>query len=759
MSFLMEAFFMKKSIMIIGGGLLQIPVIQTAQKMGLNTIVTDYNPEAIGMKYADIPLVMSTRDIDGSVRAAKSQNQLTPISGVLTAGTDASMTVAAVANALDLPGIKFEDAEAATNKIKMRTRLTEHKVPCPKFYPVWSLAEAKTAAKKLGFPVVMKPSNNMGARGVMRVDDNNILADAFKFAKEASPNGEVLIEEFMQGPELSIDAVIYNNEITITGVADRIINYEPYFVEIGHTMPSNLPAQVLDEACNVMKMGIKALGISMGAAKGDIKVTADGPKIGELAARLSGGFMSAYTYPLSTGVDLMRAAIEIALGQEPGNLEPIRNKVSIERAIITEPGIVKDIDGLEDALKIHGIAEIFLNVKKGDKVVKPRSNVEKAGHIISVANTLEEAEQAVAKCKEVLKIAIVQDMEISMESIRLAARDKFKKICYACKTCDGANCPSGVPGMGGTGTGASFRENIDALNRYKINTRVIHSITNPDTSTTFFGTPLSFPVMAAPITGAVTNLGGAIDELEYNRAVVAGCLNAGTIAFVGDGASPEKYKIGLQAISENNGMGVPIFKPRSDNKEILKRIKKAEKSQAAAVGMDIDAVVFKTMTMKNQSVGPKSVEELKELISGTQVPFILKGIMNAKDAELAVEAGAHGIIVSNHGGRVLDGMPGSMDVLEDIVKAVKGQVRILIDGGFRTGVDILKALALGADFVLIGRPITIAAVGMLDKGVSFYLKTLKKELELAMILTGSRKITDIPKDVVSRARSRDFIAV
>lgn len=750
---------MKKSIMIIGGGLLQVPAIQAAKKMGLNVIVTDYNPDAIGMQYADIPIVMSTRDVDGSVRAAKSQNQLTPISAVLTVGTDASMTVAAVANALNLPGIKFEDAEAATNKIKMRTRLKEHGVPIPKFYPVWSLTDAKTACKKLGFPVVLKPTGNMGARGVMRIDEKNVLPDAFKFAKEASPSGECIIEEFMEGPELSIDAIIYNGEITFTGVADRIINYEPYFVEIGHTMPSNLPKNILDDACNVMKMGIKALGITTGCAKGDIKITSEGAKIGELAARLSGGFMSAYTYPLSSGVDLMKAAIEIALGEEPGNLEPIRNKVSVERAIIADAGIVKEITGLEEALKIPGVAEIFLNVKKGDKVVKPRSNVEKAGHIIAVADTLEQAEQAVTRCKEMLKIDIMKDAEMSWETIRIAAREKFKKVCYACKTCDGVNCPSGVPGMGGAGTGESFRENAEAIKRYKINTRVIHSITAPDTSTSFFGIPLSFPVMAAPITGSVTNMCGAIDELEYNRAVITGCLSAGTIAFVGDGASPEKYKIGIQAISENDGMGIPIFKPRSDNKEIIKRIKKAEKSHAAAVGMDIDAVVFKTMAMKNQSVGPKSVEELKEIITSTQLPFILKGIMNPKDAALAVEAGAHAIIVSNHGGRVLDAMPGSLDVFEDIVKEVKGHVRILIDGGFRTGVDIIKALALGADFVLIGRPVAIAAVGMLDKGVSFYFNSLKKELELAMILTGSQTVADIPKDIVTRTRSKDFVAI
>ncbi len=741
---------MKKTILIIGGGLLQVPVIQTAQKLGLQVVVTDYNPNVIGMKYADIPIVMSTRDVEGSVRVAKAQNKITPINGVLTVGTDASMTVAAVANALNLTGIKFEDAEAATNKIKMRTRFKENDVPCPDFFPVWSLKDAKKACGKLGFPVVIKPSDNMGARGVMRIDDKNILSDAFKFAKEASPSGELIIEEYMEGPELSIDAVIYNNEITITGIADRIIEYPPYFVETGHTMPSGLDDGLQAEAIQIMKNGIRAIGINIGCAKGDIKMTPNGPMIGEIAARLSGGFMSAYTYPISTGVDLMRTAIEIALGEEPGNLDPVMDRVSIERAIITEPGIVRDIQGLEEALEISGIEEIFLNVKKGDSVVKPRSNVEKAGNIIAVGDTLQEAEEAVKKCREVLKIEVFGDSEISMEAIRIAARDKFKKICYVCKNCDGVNCPSGIPGMGGIGTGASFRQNIESLKRYKLNTRIIHNVTNPDTTTSFFGIPISFPVMAAPITGAVTNMGGAVDELDYNRFVVKGCIEADTLAFVGDGASPEKYKIGIQAISENDGFGVPIFKPRTSNDEIIKRIRAAEKGGVAAVGMDIDAVVLKTMALKNQSVSPKSRQDIEQIVSSTDLPFILKGIMNVKDAALAVEAGAHGIIISNHGGRVLDEMVGAMDVIEEIVNEVKGYVRILIDGGFRTGVDILKSLALGADFVLIGRPIAIAAVGVGTKGVSYYLDTLRRELKRAMILTGSESISEISEDIVKR---------
>ncbi|MCP4131776.1 MAG: ATP-grasp domain-containing protein [bacterium] len=744
--------------MIIGGGLLQTPVIKTAKNMGLQVIVTDYNPDAIGMKDADIPIVMSTRDIDGSVRVAKAQNEITPISAVLTAGTDASMTVAAVANALNLSGLKFEDAEAATNKIKMRMRFKEYGVPSPAFLPVWSLSDAKKSCKILTFPLVIKPSDNMGARGVMRIDNSSQVADAFKFAKSASPSGEIIIEEFMEGPELSIDAVIYNDEITITGVADRIIEYPPYFIETGHSMPSALPQEMLDGACKVMKMGIRALGITIGEAKGDIKVTKDGAMVGEIAARLSGGFMSAYTYPLSTGVDLMKAAIEVAQGQEPGNLEPVFNRVAIERAIIPEPGMVKSITGLEEALKVPGIEEIFLNVKAGDKIVVPRSNVEKAGNIIAVGKTLKEAEKSVARCMELLQVEITEEPQLSMEAIHQAAREQFKKICYVCKNCDGKECPTGVPGMGGVGTGASFKRNIEALKEYKIRTRLIHDISDPDTATNFLGMNLSLPVMAAPITGAVTNLGGAVDELDYNRAIVKGSINAGSIAFVGDGASPKKYLIGLSAISEEKGFGIPIFKPRVDNKEIIKRIKAAEQAGALAVGVDIDAVVFKTMALKNQAVGPKSPEDLQELISSTKLPFVLKGIMNPGDAVLAAEAGVSAIIISNHGGRVLDEMPGTMDVLEDIVKAVKGKLTIMIDGGFRTGGDIMKGIALGADIVLVGRPVAIAAVGKGADGTSFYLNSLQDELKKAMILTGCRTIGDIKSDVVAKIPPRGISA-
>ncbi|MDA3900131.1 MAG: alpha-hydroxy-acid oxidizing protein [Spirochaetes bacterium] len=742
---------MKKSILVIGGGLLQLPLIKKGKEMGLLVIVTDYNPDVLGLQYADIPLVMSTRDVEGSVRIAKRQHELTPISGVVTCGTDASMTVAAVANALGLPGIKFEDAEAATNKIKMRTRFKNQGVPSPDFCSVWSLIEAKTACKKLGLPLVIKPSDNMGARGVRFIDDMNDISDAFHAAKNASPSGELIMEKYMIGPELSIDAVVFDGEVTFTGIADRIIEDLPYFIEKGHTMPSHLDPDVIEEARRVMKLGIKALGINHGFAKGDIKVTPDGVKIGELAARLSGGFMSTHTFPYATGVDLMKAAIEISLGQEPGNLEPVLNKVSIERAIITEPGIIKSIDNLVEAGAIKGVNDIVLNVSPGDRVVKPRSNVEKAGHIIATADTLEEAEAIVQKARNTLTIKIAAENEVSIEIIRARAREKFGKICLCCKDCNGEQCTSSIPGMGAVGTGESFRRNIRSLSEYKIVTRLIHDVHDPDMSITLYGKKMQMPVLVSPITGTVTNMNGAIEELQYNRAVVGGARRSGVLAMVGDGASPEKYRVGLQAIREAEG-GIPIFKPRKEISQLTNRIREAEEAGAVAIGMDIDAIVLKTMTLRDQTTTARGVENLSQVISLTKLPFILKGIMSVRDAEDAVAAEADTIIVSNHGGRVLDQMPGVMDVLPEICRAVKGKITIIADGGFRSGVDVFKALAFGADAVSIGRPVCVAAVGMEEYGVEFYLNQVKEELRKCMILSGCQTTGDINENSIMKLK-------
>ena len=243
-----------------------------------------------------------------------------------------------------------------------------------------------------------------------------------------------------------------------------------------------------------------------------------------------------------------------------------------------------------------------------------------------------------------------------------------------------------------------------------------------------------------------------MDEKEYANAILDGCLECGTLGMVGDGASPKKYLIGLEAIKKHGGLGVPIFKPREFNLDIIKRFKAAEDAGALAVGVDIDAASFKTMSLKGQAVGPKTVEELRELKSNLKVPFVLKGIMNVKSALSAIDAGADAIVVSNHGGRVMDHMPGTAEVLPEIANAVAGRVKVLVDGGIREGIDVLKMLALGADAVMIGRPVCIAAFGAGQEGVSFYLQEKVKELKKAMILTGCGSIDDIDPSIIFRKK-------
>ncbi|MBL4889578.1 MAG: ATP-grasp domain-containing protein [Candidatus Lindowbacteria bacterium] len=321
-------------LMIVGAGPMQLPAISIAREMGLQTLVTDYNPEAPGLAQADISEIMSTKDIEGSVRVARHYRH--QLKGVLTVGTDASLTVAAIAGALGLPGIHYDAAENATHKLKMRRALQKAGVPIPEFGSAWTIDEAREVADRIGYPVVVKPVDNMGSRGVVKVLGPSKVEDGFRHAISASTSGEVLVEEFMEGPELSIDALVVDGEIICTGIADRIIGLPPYFIELGHTIPSRMSDEDTTRAVAAMSAAVKALQITNGAAKGDIKMTPDGPKIGECAARLSGGWMSSHTYPYSAGYSMVRGAIEIALGREPQIPEPLR-RVSVERALIAAP--------------------------------------------------------------------------------------------------------------------------------------------------------------------------------------------------------------------------------------------------------------------------------------------------------------------------------------------------------------------------------------------------------------------------------------
>ncbi|MGL6107425.1 alpha-hydroxy-acid oxidizing protein [Romboutsia sp.] len=327
------------------------------------------------------------------------------------------------------------------------------------------------------------------------------------------------------------------------------------------------------------------------------------------------------------------------------------------------------------------------------------------------------------------------------------ARENLNGSCKVCKTCNGVVCAGEVPGMGGKGSGSAFTENSNSLEKVKINMRVIHNVSNPDMSIELFGKKMSAPIFAAPITGTTLNMGGKISERDYISPVVEGCVNSGIYAMVGDTAVDEFLIENLKVLKENDGNGIVFIKPW-ENENIIKKIKLAEEAGAFAVGVDIDACGLVTLSLHGKNVQPKNIDAIRELTESTKLPFILKGIMTPEDALMAVEAGVDAIVVSNHGGRVLDCTPGAADVLPKIAEAVKGRVTILVDGGIRTGVDVLKIIGLGAEAVLVGRPFVSASFGGQTEGVELYVNKLKNELSSTMILTGCQTVKDIDSKVI-----------
>lgn len=331
--------------------------------------------------------------------------------------------------------------------------------------------------------------------------------------------------------------------------------------------------------------------------------------------------------------------------------------------------------------------------------------------------------------------------------VRAAAKERFHGACRVCPVCNGVACSGEVPGMGGIGSGTGFHNNFRALADCKLNLRTVHRAHAPSMAATLFGHELRMPVLAAAIGGTAMNMKTTLSEAEYATAVVAGSCQAGVIGMTGDGPKPELFQEGLQAIKAEQGRGIPVIKPREPER-IVKLANEAAEAGAIAFGIDIDAAALINMTRAGQPVGPKSLGELEYIKRNTKIPFIVKGIMTVDEALACVGAGVDAIVVSNHGGRALDHTPGTAEVLPSIAKAVNGRLVIMADGGVRSGVDVLKMLALGAEFVLIGRPVTIGAVGGGAEGVKMLMDKIAGELYAAMTLTGCADLRSISPRII-----------
>ena len=326
---------------------------------------------------------------------------------------------------------------------------------------------------------------------------------------------------------------------------------------------------------------------------------------------------------------------------------------------------------------------------------------------------------------------------MTLNEIRQTARERMKGYCRVCPDCNGKACIGEVPGMGGLGTGSGFIANRESLMRLNLKTRLIHGVKAPDTQTELLGFNLDFPVLAAPIGGVSFNMGGQITEQDYCDAVVNGCLDCGIIGCLGDGVPPFIIDSAMNATKATNGQAIPFIKPWADE-EFYSKVNRVKDAGCHVIGVDLDAVGLVTLAKMGRPVLSRTSEELALMVDNIHsmgMKFILKGVMSIEDALLAENLGCDAIVVSNHGGRVLDTALSATNVLLSISSAVS-EMTILADGGIRSGVDVLKMLALGADAVLIGRPVSVAAVGGGREGVKLYFEKIKSELISAMVLTG-----------------------
>lgn len=402
-----------KKIMILGASILQLPAIEKAKEMGLDVIVVDMNPEAVGFGVQGIKKeIISTIDTPAILEVAKQYQ----INGIMTLATDMPiMTVATVAREMGLVGVSVDTALKATNKAYMREALKKRNVPVPLSFHVETKQEYREAIESVrsaGYQCIIKPADNSGSRGIAILSDfkSATLDNIFKYSKQFSRSGVIMVEEFMEGSEVSVETLSIDGVCHVIQITDKITTGAPFFVEMGHSQPSQLSDETKEEIKRVAIAAIRAVGIENGPSHTEIIVTKDGPKIVELGARLGGDNITTHLVPLSTGLNMVECCIRIALGEQP-DLNIKFNKGSAIRYFKSGIGKIHSITGIEKSKTMPGIRQINVIHDVGEQAVEIRSSVDRIGFVIAQD---ESSEKAVKDCEDVLKkieIVVCQEAE------------------------------------------------------------------------------------------------------------------------------------------------------------------------------------------------------------------------------------------------------------------------------------------------------------------------------------------------------------
>ena len=396
--------YMKK-IFILGASRLQIPAIKKAKEKGLYVYVLDYDTNATGIKYADQYLEISTIDKEAVYAAAI---KYTP-DYIITSTSDMPVrTVSWVNEQLNKPtDISYADAICATDKVAMRNRMKNACVPIPKFHVIDTYDKFRKVIPLMPQQFILKPSDSSASRGVILIDKSqkNNFKDLYNYCIEYSKSGIALVEEYMEGPEVSVESYSINGIPHIISITDKIVTEHPFFVELGHTEPSRLSTSIQDDIRNVAESAIKAIGIMNGPTHTEIKITPDGAKLVEIAARLGGDYITSRLVPLSTGVDMIECSFNTLLN-ETVSIQKNRDKGAAIRFLHGGPGFLKEISGLDKVKMLDGIEEVELYKTEGDYICSPKSSSDRIGHIIATGNDADEASSIVEHALSLIKMII-----------------------------------------------------------------------------------------------------------------------------------------------------------------------------------------------------------------------------------------------------------------------------------------------------------------------------------------------------------------
>jgi biotin carboxylase len=391
-----------KKLLILGASILQLPAIMTAKEMGLFVSVIDYNPQAVGIKYADEYYNASTNDIEEVCKIAK----IIRPDGIMTLATDMPMrSLAAATELLNLQGISRQTAINATDKAEMIKIFEKNGVEAPWYYVLTTENELSQIAKKLTFPCIIKPTDSSGSRGVFLVNNSDEIWDAYLYARKYSRNGCVIIEEYLKGNEVSVEVMVVNGKVNILAITDKITTGSPYFVEMGHSQPSQLKSGEIETIKDLAIRAVIAIGIKNGPAHVEIMYTLKGAKMIELGARMGGDCIATHLVPLSTGIDMVKATIEIALGETP-DISPKFNKGSAIMYFSSKNGEISSINGVEDAITIEGVKEINFSRNAGDWATAIKSSTDRIGFVIAQGKDGTEALNICEKAIKTVKIGI-----------------------------------------------------------------------------------------------------------------------------------------------------------------------------------------------------------------------------------------------------------------------------------------------------------------------------------------------------------------